>query len=188
MYWLNGVRCLASTDLKNLLLMANLPTHLNMKREHMQFGMMNTEIGVLDLLPCVAKKSGIPAFLLAVKFTLVVTIFVLQIQIMSGTMWIEMVIGSQQITTLRSFLPMVFFFYNFFVRQNVLPDKKQTCINIFKKRFQFYFSIYFSYFFQFFFIFFHFFFIFFCTYLSCCVPRDGTLQAVNILYHPVPWQ
>ena len=101
----NGTRYLAFTELKNLLLKANLPTHLNMQRERMQFGMMKTKIGVLDLLPCVAKKSGIPAFMLVAKFTLVVTIFVLQIQIMSGSTWIEMVIGSQQIPAYRLFLP-----------------------------------------------------------------------------------
>ena len=108
-------RRLAFTELKNLSLKANLPTHLNMKREHMQFGMMKTEIGVLDLLPCVAKKSGVATFLLMEKFTLEMMIFVLQIQIMSGSTQIEMEIGSQQITASRLFLPKVFFFYNSFV-------------------------------------------------------------------------
>ena len=77
MHGLNGVRCLAFTKLKNLLLKANLPTPLNIKREHMQFGMMKTEIGVLDLLPHVAKTSVV--FMLVAKFTLMVKIFVLQI-------------------------------------------------------------------------------------------------------------
>ena len=115
MHGLFGTRCLAFTELKNFSLKANLPTHLNMKREHTQFGMMKTEIGVLDLLPCVAKKSSIATFMLMAKFTLGVTIFVLQIQIMSGSTQIEMDIGSQQITASRLFLPKVFFFYNSFV-------------------------------------------------------------------------
>ena len=114
MHGLFITRCLAFTELKNLSLKANLPTHLNMKREHMQFGMMKTEIGVLDLLPCVAKKSGIAVFLLVAKFTLGMTIFVLQIQIMSGSTQIEMEIGSQQITASRLFLPKVFFYIYFF--------------------------------------------------------------------------
>ena len=115
MHGLFITRSLAFTELKNLSLKANLPIHLNMKREHMQFGMMKTEIGVLDLLSWLAKKSGIAAFMLVAKFTLGLTIFVQQIQIMSGSTQIEMEIGSQQITASRLFLPKVFFFYNSFV-------------------------------------------------------------------------
>ena len=92
---LNGVRLLAFTELKIFLLKTNLPTHLNMKGELMQFGMTKTETGLLDILLYVEKKTGIVNFMLPAKFTLEEMMFVLQIQIMSGS-FLQMVIGRQQ--------------------------------------------------------------------------------------------
>ena len=84
--------------------MANLPTHLNMKTEHMLFGMMEIKIGVLDFLPYVGKKSGIAAFMLVAKFTLVAMMYVLQIKNMSGSTQMQIMNGSQQITASKLFL------------------------------------------------------------------------------------